>query len=175
MNENSKKPFLTGMFSDLESAEKAYSALLERGYTTNDVHVIMSSDTRKKHFEGHPHPHHGNKALQGLGTGSAIGGTLGAIAGIVAAIGTSIVLPGLGMVVAGPIAAGLAGVGAGSITGGLIGALIGWGIPKESAARYEEGIRRGKIVLGVHPKNEDDARYIENQWHAHRGEEVHTH
>ena len=38
-------------------------------------------------------------------------------AGIIAAIGTTLVIPGLGLVIAGPIAAGLAGAGAGSITG----------------------------------------------------------
>lgn len=174
-NSTNRKPFLTGMFSDRESAEKAYSTLHERGYTKDEVNVIMSDDTRKRHFGGETKSELGNKALEGLGTGSAIGGTLGAIAGVVAAIGTSIVLPGLGMVIAGPIAAGLAGAGAGSITGGLIGALIGWGIPEHHAKRYEEGLKSGKIVMGVHPRNDDDARHLETQWKSYKGEDVYSH
>ncbi len=167
------------MFSDRESAEKAYSSLHERGYSKDDVNVIMSDDTRKKHFSsdksGKADSDLGNKAVEGLGTGSAIGGALGAIAGVVAAVGTSIVLPGLGLVIAGPIAAGLAGAGAGGITGGLIGALVGWGIPEDRAKRYEEGLKSGKIVMGVHPKNEEDAKHFENHWRNHKAEDVYTH
>ena len=112
MDTKTKKPLLTGMFSDRDSAERAYGSLHERGYTKDDVNVIMSDDTRKKHFSDKDNKSDlGTKAAEGLGKGSAIGGTLGAIAGVVAAIGTSIVLRGLGLVIAGPIAAGLAGAG----------------------------------------------------------------
>jgi hypothetical protein len=164
------------MFSDRESAERAYATLHERGYTKDDVNVIMSDDTRKKHFsDDHKKTELGTKAMEGLGTGSAIGGTLGAIAGVVAAIGTSIVLPGLGLVIAGPIAAGLAGAGAGGITGGLIGALVGWGIPEDRARRYESGLKSGKIVMGVHPRTDEDARHFETTWRTHKGEDVYTH
>jgi hypothetical protein len=175
-NLGNKKPLLTGMFSDRESAEKAYGTLHERGYTSEDVNLIMSDETRRKHFaHDHGNSELGTKAMEGLGTGSAIGGTIGAIAGIVAAIGTSIVLPGLGLVIAGPIAAGLAGAGAGGITGGIIGALVGWGIPEDRAKRYASGLKEGKIVMGVHPKNEEDARHLENTWRTHRAEDIYTH
>lgn len=50
-----------------------------------------------------------------MGIGSAIGGTIGAVAAAVAAAGTSLVFPGLGIVVAGPLAASLAGGGAGGV------------------------------------------------------------
>ena len=46
-------------------------------------------------------------AADGLGIGSAIGGTVGAVLAAIAAVGTSIVIPGLGLFVAGPIAAAL--------------------------------------------------------------------
>ena len=174
-NSTNRKRFLTGMFSDRESAERAYGTLHERGYTKDDVNVIMTDETRKKHFAGDDKSDLGNKAMQGMGTGSAIGGTIGAIAGVIAALGTSIVLPGLGLVIAGPIAAGLAGAGAGGITGGIIGGLIGWGIPEDRAKKYEEGLKGGKIILGVHPRNEEDARHFETQWKSHKGEDVYTH
>jgi hypothetical protein len=74
--------------------------------------------------------------------------------------------------VAGPLAAGLAGAGAGSITGGLVGALVGSGIPEERARNYEEGIRNGGIVMGVEPKNDEDAEFIEKDWKANKGEEI---
>ncbi|MDP1815482.1 MAG: hypothetical protein Q8K92_13625, partial [Leadbetterella sp.] len=103
----------------------------------------------------------------------AIGGTVGAIAGIIAAVGTSIVIPGLGLVVAGPIAAGLAGAGAGGITGGIIGALVGSGLPEDRAKLYESGVKSGNIVMGVHPHNDEDAKYFEDNWRTNRAEEIH--
>ena len=128
----------------------------------------------RKHFAGDAGTTDlGTKAAEGAGTGSAIGGTIGAIVGIVAALGTSILIPGLGILIAGPIAAGLAGAGAGGITGGLIGALVGFGIPEDRAKLYESGIKNGQIVMGVHPRNEDDATYFQNSWRANKGTEIH--
>lgn len=164
---------MTGMFRDRESAERAYHSLSSRGYTKDDVNLVMSDDTRKRHFGTQTADTDlGDKALEGAGAGSAIGGTLGAIVGAVAAIGTSVALPGLGLVVAGPLAAGLAGAGAGGITGGLLGALVGSGIPEDRAKEYENGVKEGGIVMGVTPRNEEDARYLENEWRNSRGESI---
>jgi len=171
-SKETKRNMLTGMFADRESAERAYNALHERGYTNDDISMIMSDKTRKTHFADDGETEIGTKAAEGAGKGSAIGGAVGAIAGIVAAIGTSIAIPGLGIVIAGPIAAGLAGAGAGGITGGIIGALVGSGIPEARAKLYESGIKKGNIVLGVHPRNDEDKSYIENNWRNNRGQEI---
>src|ERR1017187_1630270 len=135
----------------------------------------MSDETRKKHFSGVVgETEMGTKAAEGAGKGSAIGGIFGAIAAIVGAVGTSLVIPGLGLVIAGPIAAGLAGAGAGAITGGLIGALIGSGIPEERAKLYESGFKNGNIVMVVHQRNDEDAKYLENNWRTNQGEEIYS-
>src|ERR671913_493761 len=102
----------------------------------------------------------------------AVGGTVGALLAAIAAIGTNVLLPGLGLVVAGPLAAGLAGAGAGSVTGGLIGALVGSGIPQERVKHYEEGIKQGGILMGVTPRSEEDARHFETRWQEHQGQHV---
>ena len=153
MNETKgQSRLVTGLFNDRESTERAYSSLESRGYGRDDVNLMMSDETRNKHFgEGTADTELGSKALEGAGAGSAIGGTLGAIIGGIAAIGTSVLIPGLGLVVAGPIAAALAGAGAGGLTGGLVGALIGSGIPEEHAAAYETGGKSGGTVLGRQP------------------------
>jgi hypothetical protein len=165
---------LTGMFADRPSTERAYDALHERGYTKDDINLVMSDETRKKHFSSNniKDTEIGTKAAEGAGKGSAIGGTVGAVAGAIAAIGTSLVIPGLGLVIAGPIAAALAGAGAGGLTGGIIGALVGSGIPEERAKLYESGIKKGNIFLGVHPKNDEDADYFEKQWRENKGMEI---
>ncbi len=164
---------LIGMFNDKDSAEKAYNALHERGYTKDDVNLLMSDETRNRHFsESNAQTEIGTKAMEDAGKGSAIGATIGAVAGVIAAIGTSLVIPGLGLVIAGPIAAGLAGAGAGGITGGVIGALVGAGVSEERARIFESAIKKGKIVIGVRPRSLDDAKYLENVWRANNAEEI---
>lgn len=163
---------LTGMFRDRESTERAYSSLRSRGYNDSDVNLMMSDQTRDSWFADGDDSALGSKAMEGAGAGSAIGGTLGAIIGGIAAIGTNVLLPGLGLVVAGPIAAALAGAGAGGLTGGLVGALIGSGIPEERAQVYEEGVRNGGAVLAVNPRSAEDAEYLENEFRNHRGEHI---
>jgi len=163
---------VTGLFRDRDSAERAYNSITERGYDSKDVNVVMSDETRKRHFATGEKTELGSKAAGGAGIGGAIGGTLGAIAAAIAAVGTSIAIPGLGLVVAGPVAAALAGAGAGAATGGLVGALIGWGIPEERVKRYEEGIKQGGILMGVKPRSADDAAHFERTWRDYSAEDV---
>ncbi len=165
---------LTGLFTDKESSENAYKSLRDRGYTDDEINVLMSDETRKQYYGDRAvETDLGSKAAEGTGIGGAIGGTLGAVIAGIAAIGTNLVLPGLGLVVWGPIAAALAGAGAGGLTGGLVGALIGAGIPEDRAKVYEEGVRNGGTVFGITPKTPEDAEYFENEWKTtHRGQSV---
>jgi hypothetical protein len=157
---------VTGLFRDRQSAEEAYKVLEERGFLHDDISVMMLDETRRKHYGFTPmETEHGNKAVKGAGVGGAIGGTIGAALAAVAAAGASIALPGLGLVIAGPVAAALAGAGAGGAAGGLVGALVGAGIPEDRVKMYEMGIREGGILLGVHARTEAEADYIEDLWH----------
>jgi hypothetical protein len=166
-------PYVTGLFGDRDSAERAYQEAIDRGYEKDDLNVVMSDDTRKRHFSGDNdgdgdvggrQTELGSKAAEGAGIGAGIGGTVGAIAAGLAAVGTSIALPGLGLVIAGPIAAALAGAGAGGAAGTLVGALVGWNIPEERVKEYESGIREGGILMGVRPRSDDDASHLEERW-----------
>jgi len=164
---------MSGMFKDRSSAEQAYQSMHSRGYGKDDVNLLMSDETRKTHFgDDSAHTELGDKAMEGAGVGSAIGGTAGAIIGAIAAIGTSVALPGLGLIIAGPLAAALAGAGAGGLTGGLVGALVGSGIPEEHAAEYEQGIKNGGIVMGVKPRNAEDAKYFEDEFRRNNGDKI---
>jgi hypothetical protein len=168
---------ITGVFRDKDDAERAYNSLLERGYSRDEISVLMSKDTRDTHFgdvDKEDRSDLGNKAMEKAGIGSAIGGTAGAIIGAIAAIGTAVAIPGLGLVVAGPIVAGLTGAGAGGLTGGIIGALVGSGIPKERAEMYESSLKEGGIVVGVTPRNREEGMAISDQWKTYRGQHIHT-
>lgn len=167
---------VTGLFNDQESAERAYRSASESGYGKDEINVVMSEETRNKYYGKNAtlETEVGNKAAEGAAIGGALGGTIGAIAAAVAAVGTSLLLPGLGLVIAGPLAAGIAGAGAGGVTAGLIGALIGWGIPEDRLKEYEQGINNGGILIGVKPRSDDDARRFESEWRSNSGSQINT-
>lgn len=175
MNESTgQSRMVTGLFKDRDSAERAYQSLISRGYTSDEANVIMSDDTRNNYYPAGSEPTSalGDKALEDAGKGAAIGGTLGAIIAGIAAIGTSVLLPGLGLIVAGPLVAAFAGAGAGGIAGGLIGALVGSGIPEEHATEYESGIKDGGVFMGVNARNDEDAQHFHNEFNRSGGSHV---
>ncbi|MDT7605037.1 MAG: hypothetical protein QOF61_3034 [Acidobacteriota bacterium] len=148
---------VTGLFKTRAAAEAAVDALIKRGYTREEISVLMSDATRSKEFAIET----GTHAADGAGIGGAVGGTLGAIVAAIAAVGTNIALPGLGLIIAGPLAAALAGAGAGGAVGGLVGALVGVGIPEHRARVYDVGLQGGGILIGVEAKSDEDADVLE--------------
>ena len=72
-----RRAMITSSFQDRETAERAYADLRSRGYGDKDIHVLMSDDTRKHHFNGDVKLEHGNMALSGAGLGSVVGGAVG--------------------------------------------------------------------------------------------------
>ena len=161
---------LTGTFNDPGSAETAYNDLVRRGYSDKDINVMMSPETRKKYFS-HGETEIGNKSAEAGAAGAAIGGATGVIVGLLAAAGT-LVIPGVGIVLAGPLVAALAGLGAGGAAGGLVGALVGAGMTEERARIYEHDIKNGGIVLGTKPRSAQDAEDLENDWKKNRAENI---
>ena len=134
----------------------------------------MLDETRDKYFpntDENPTTL-GTKTLEGMGIGSGIGGTIGAITAAIMATGTSLVFPGLGIAVAGPLAASLAGGGAGGFAGWLMGAFVGSQIPSDKAKIYEDSIKEGGIVIGFSPRSEEDTREIEREWKQYQGENI---
>ncbi|HEX2271904.1 MAG TPA: hypothetical protein VHH35_20340 [Pyrinomonadaceae bacterium] len=148
---------MTGLFKSKVSAEAAVDAIMKRGFTRDDISVLMSDATRSKEFALQTRSH----AADGMGIGGAVGGAVGAVLAAIAAVGTTLFLPGINLVIAGPIAAALAGLGAGGATGGLIGALIGAGIPEYRAKVYEAGLRGGGILIGVEARSEEEVDRLE--------------
>jgi hypothetical protein len=152
-----KTKLVTGLLENRAAAQAAVDAILRNGYRAEDISVVMSDATRAQHFALET----GTKAAEAAGIGGAVGGAVGATIAAIIAVGSNIVVPGLGLVVAGPIAAALAGFGAGSAAGGLIGALVGTGIPEHRARAYETGLKSGGILIGVEARTENDAELIE--------------
>jgi hypothetical protein len=169
-----KKKMLTAVFRDRLAASRTYDWLQALGYSSKEINALMTQQTRtlitKDEREGKIKA--GNMAGEGMAAGGAVGTVVGATIGAIAAIGTAIALPGLGLVVAGPIGAALAGGGAGAVAGGLIGGLVGLGIPESNAKAYEKVLREGGIVIGVVPHSDEDATSIRKQFEEQGAENI---
>ena len=126
-----KTRMVTGLFKDSEAVERAYQIVSERNYTTEDINVLMSDDTRRRYFsdDRQVNTELGRKVEEGGELGGPKGATVGTIVPALIAVGV-VALPGLGLV-AGPVAVALAAAGAAGLTMGLIGVLGDWGIPED--------------------------------------------
>ena len=163
---------VSSIYYDRQGADNAYQSLRDRGYSDNEINVMMSEDSRTKYYGDSPADDTaGSKALEGTGVGAGIGGTLGGILGAIVGVGSNVILPGIGLI-AGPLAGALAGAGAGGAAGSVVGALVGAGIPEDRAKVYEQHVKDGGIVVGVNPRNDEDATYFENSFRTNGGREV---
>ena len=161
---------VSGLVKTPAEAEVVIQRIMNMGYRREEISLVMSEDVRRQHFAIESTP----QVAAGAGVGGAVGGAVGAVIAAIAAVGTTIALPGLGLVVAGPIAAALAGAGAGGATGGLIGALVGVGVPELRARVYETGITTGWLLVGVEARSAEDARKLEKLFDDFGAEKVRT-
>lgn len=169
---NERPTMVTGLFRDRQSAERAYERATSRGYGQNEVSVLLSEEARDRHFPRTEttQTELGSKVAAGAAAGAVGGGGLGAVLAGLAASG--IAVPGLPIIAMGTLAAALTGAGVGGVLGALVGGLIGYGIPEERARMYERGIRDGGIVMGVTPRSSDDVDYFEREWATCGGTEI---
>ena len=146
---------ITAVFDTRFESDNALRKLELAGYTDKEISMIVTEETRGKHFGIKEN----TQAEAGAATGAAIGGVAGAIMLGLASAGTLLV-PGLNLVVSGALIGALAGLGAGGVAGGLIGTLVGLGIPEHEAKLYEDAVRKGAILIAVESKNDDSTDRI---------------
>jgi len=169
----SKTTTVTAVFRNRFDASAAYDYLMSKGYTRDEVNVMMSNSTRDAFEHEGKHPV-GTMATEGVAAGGAIGTAVGAAAAAIAAIGSIVFVPVLGIFVAGPIAAAIAGAGAGAVTGGLLGGLIGLGIPESNAKAYEAALKEGGVVIGAHCRSNEDCNDVKKRFEELNAENIVT-
>ncbi|GAB2781751.1 hypothetical protein GCM10027275_26830 [Rhabdobacter roseus] len=170
---------VTGVFLTNEDANKVYDTLLANGYSQEQISVVMSEETQSKNYHMAPQDNQKDetgetRSAETATMGAAIGGTTGAVISAVAALGTNLVLPGIGLALAGPVLAGLAGAAAGGVAGGTIGSIVGSGFPKENEEYYETSVKEGAVIISVHPSNEMDKEAIISLFNQHNGQKIYV-
>jgi len=146
-----KNTAVFGIYRNRLHVEQGVDALLDEGFRSEDISVLLPDNVGTKDFAHEKHTKAPEGVAAGAGAGAVVGGTLGLLAGVGA-----LSIPGLGpFIAAGPILGALGGIGAGGVAGGIIGALVGMGIPEYEAKRYEGLIKEGGMLLSVHCDNSD--------------------
>ena len=147
---------VVAVYPDHVAAERAVRQLHVAGFALDDLSIVG------RDFEVTEEPcgfvSRGDYVKAGAESGSLFGGLFGLCVGA-----GFLTLPGLGLVVvAGPIAAallaGIEGALAGTALGSLAGALVGWGVPKDRAIKYENHVKGGKFLIVVRSMPEVVAR-----------------
>lgn len=155
-------------FDNREMAEKAFKMALDLGYKHEDISILMSEDSKNNYYATEEKPE--EEAAKNLAAGGVLGGTIGGTIGAVIALGTNFALPGLGLVMVGPL------VGAGGVYGGLLGSLIGWGslddekLPNANdlpnnydlSNDYKARLKSGAIILIV--DEQSDKESVSEAW-----------
>ncbi|HJZ91235.1 MAG TPA: general stress protein [Gemmataceae bacterium] len=136
------------VYPDHASAEEAVRRLQKEGIPMQNLSIIG------KDFQAVERPlgfvTTGTVAKDGAKVGAWTGGLFGLLIGA-----AFLILPGVGpVVIAGPLAAallgGFEGALAGAAFGGLTGALVGLGVSKDKAIRYESQVKAGKFLVTLH-------------------------
>jgi hypothetical protein len=143
-------------YPDHASAENAVRRLQKDGIPIQDLSIIG------KDFQAVDRPlgfvTTGTVAGEGAKVGAWSGGLFGLLVGA-----AFVMLPGVGaVVIAGPLAAallgGVEGAMAGAALGGLTGALVGLGVSKDKAIRYESEVKAGKFLVTLRGDEAEIAR-----------------
>jgi len=166
MDTTYNKRALVGVFDDRLSAEQAVDALHRAGFPHDQVgFAIRGTDAIR-----------GGMIVDTIGTkdgkGAAAGAVTGGMIGGVLAAAVSLLIPGVGPIVAGGVlAAFFGGAIAGTAVGGILGAMAGLGISEEEARFYEKEFNEGRAIVAV--KAEDRSGQATQILLEHGGKHIH--
>jgi hypothetical protein len=161
----------TSIFCLAQSDDIARSIVEElevSGVRSNDVSVLFPDTTALTTFANERDIQVLKRTSVCASAGIALGGALAWLASI-----GSLTIPGIGpFIAAGPIGTALAGTTVGATIGGLAGALVGLGISKIEAKRYEDKIRMGGILVSAHALNRREINRVKSIFTVEGAEDI---
>ena len=139
-------PVLVGVYDDRLAAERAVRDLEAAGFHDDSIgFAIRGSEVMRG---GMITDASGTKDAKGAVAGAVTGGVVGGVL----ATAISLLIPGVGPVLAGGILASFfGGAIAGTAVGGILGAMTGLGVSEEEAQFYEKHFNEGKAIVAVKP------------------------
>jgi len=167
---------VTAVFRNRNHAMQAIDWLHEHGYGDDEISSVMPDqarvDVRDKSEKAKARDESLPNETTGAMAGGAIGAAMGAGLATVAALGTNLVLPGLGLIISGPVVAALTGAGAGALMGSVVGNLLGHNVSESDAKSYEDELKKGGVAIGVVPHSEEERNDIRKALTSFHGQHV---
>lgn len=134
---------VVGLFRNRGDAERAIKELKDAGFTREQIGIAINDRGAQRDLARDAGTSQTGKVAA---AGAVSGGLLGGIIGLLG----SLLIPGIGPIVAGGVLESvLVGAGAGAATGGLIGALVGLGVSEEDARHFDTAFREGGTLVTV--------------------------
>lgn len=152
MSREVKHVSVFGIFDTRTSTESAVEHFKTSGFLVTDISVLMPDKDSARQMAYGRYMNAPEEVATKASTGAVVGESLRWLSGLGA-----LTIPGIGPVVAaGPIKEAIAGAGAGGSVGAVSVALVGLGMPKHDAEKYEESVKDGGILLSIHCENDDE-------------------
>lgn len=147
-----------GVYKTRDGASAAVDRLLDEGFGRDRVSVLVSEEAKDRWLTVSTH----TKAAEGAAAGGVAGGALGAlIIGLTSA--GAVAIPGIGLLISGPLLAALAGAGAGGAAGTAVGGLVGLGFSESEIKHVAGKLKEDCIAVGVQ---------VADKGSAHRAGEI---
>ncbi|GER88393.1 hypothetical protein KDW_25550 [Dictyobacter vulcani] len=148
-----------GVFSEQALAEQAMSQLHKAGFTDEQIGFV-TRDPQQSQTSDVENTSSAGSAAAGAVSGGVIGGIIGAA--------TSLLIPGIGPILAtGILVTTIGGVALGALAGGLAGSLMHLGVPEHEARYYEDQLNTGRSIITVNaPGRYNEAVNILRQYGA---------
>ena len=137
---------VAGIFRSGDDAQRAVENLVAIGVARDDI-TILAPGASQRQVDAVP-TDEGEQPGMGKALGAVVGGAVGAASGVpIGAALVSVMVPGLGPVIAsGILGAALLGAG-GAALGGALETNLSEGLPKDEIFVYEDALRHGRTVL----------------------------
>ncbi len=174
---------VVGLFDAPHAANAAFEVLLKLGYRPDEVGILIAENTKRRFYLPslltHPlEQEESEQAAQDFAQadskssadperlavikGTATASAIGALGGFVVASAAAVLVPGLGLLMIGPLA-GL-GAGFGAMVGGVYVVPVLENEHAKQMARYEAEVKVGKVLIAVNPHSAEHASAIRKEW-----------
>jgi len=140
----------TGVFDSRSTAEAALRQLQQSGFSSEEI-SFLTPDTSEADLHAVPTTD-GEQPGMGSAIGGVVGGAVGLSGGVqIAAALSSLLVPGVGTVLAmgfaGAALAGVAGAVGGAKVGGVVEDRLTEGLPKDELYFYIDELKKGRSVI----------------------------
>jgi hypothetical protein len=134
---------VVGVFADQRQARQALHELHLAGFPPEQIGFLVRDEAQV------PQETATEKLSEGTEIDPATGAVTGGVVGGILGAAVSLLIPGLGPVLAGGLLTTVGGAVLGAATGGFIATLTQMGVPEEEARSYDEAVQAGRTIVIV--------------------------